>query len=156
MRSTTLTRSIWWSLTLILYFFSFTNASFGMWVSVLRKNIVFVFLSNRYGRSALERQNPIKTIWRNVYVPDQGICKVNTLHCSDVIMSAMASQITCVFILYSTVCSGTYQRKLQSSASLAFVWPVNSRHKGPVARKMFPFDDVIVMTHQIYSMEDFC
>ena len=40
------------------------------------------------------------------------------------------------------------QRKHQSSASLAFVWgihrwPVNFPHKGPVTRKMFPFDDVI-------------
>ena len=37
--------------------------------------------------------------------------------------------------------------KLQSSGSLAFVrgihrWPVNSPHKWPVTRKMFPFDDV--------------
>ena len=37
---------------------------------------------------------------------------------------------------------GADQRKHQSSASLAFVrWPVNSPYKGPVARKMFPFDD---------------
>ena len=40
------------------------------------------------------------------------------------------------------------QRWYQSSASLAFVWgihrrPVNSPHKWPVTRKMFPFDDVI-------------
>ena len=39
----------------------------------------------------------------------------------------------------------------QSSASLAFVWgihrgPVNSPHKWPVRRKMFPFDDVIMTT----------
>ena len=39
----------------------------------------------------------------------------------------------------------------QSSTSLAFVWgihrwPVNSPHKGPVTRKMFPFDDVIMFT----------
>ena len=38
----------------------------------------------------------------------------------------------------------------QSSASLAFVrgihmWPVNSPHKGSVTRKMFPFDDVIMI-----------
>ena len=51
--------------------------------------------------------------------------------------------------LYSTVYSGADQRKLQSSASLAFVrgihrWPVNSPHKRPVTRKMFPFDDVIM------------
>ena len=71
-------------------------------------------------------------------------------HYSDVIIMAMASQITGVSIVYSTVCSGANQRKHQSSASLAFVrgihrWPVNSPHKGPVTRKMFPFDDVIML-----------
>ena len=64
-------------------------------------------------------------------------------------MSPMASQITSLTIVYSTVYSGTDQRKHQSSASLAFVrgihrFPVNSPHKGPVLRKMFPFDDVIM------------
>ena len=39
----------------------------------------------------------------------------------DVIMNAMASQITYVSIVYSTVCSGTDQRKHQSSVSLPFV-----------------------------------
>ena len=57
-------------------------------------------------------------------------------------MSAMASQINSLTIVYSTVYSGADQRKHQSSASLAFVreihrWPVNSPHKGPVTRKMF-------------------
>ena len=70
-------------------------------------------------------------------------------HYSDVIMGAMASQITSLTIVYSTVYSGADQRKHQSSASLAFVWgihqwPLNSPHKGPVTRKMFPFDDVIM------------
>ena len=64
-------------------------------------------------------------------------------------MSAMASQITSLTIVYSTVCSDADQRKRQSSASLAFVRgihrePVNSPHKWPVTRKMFPFDDVIM------------
>ena len=64
-------------------------------------------------------------------------------------MGAMASQITSLTIVYSTVYSGADQRKHQSSASLAFVWgihrgPVNSPHKGPVTRKIFPFDDVIM------------
>ena len=73
-----------------------------------------------------------------------------TVH-SDVIMSTMASQITSLTIVYSTVYSGADQRKHQSSASLTFVrgihrWPVNSPHKGPVMRKMFPFDDVIMQT----------
>ena len=63
---------------------------------------------------------------------------------------AMASQITSLAIVYTIVYSGADQRKHQSSASLAFVrgihqWPVNSPHKWPVTRKMFPFDDVIMM-----------
>ena len=66
-----------------------------------------------------------------------------------VIMSAMASQITSLTIVYLCVYSSADQRKHQSSASLAFVrgihrWPVNSPHKWPVTRKMFPFDDVIM------------
>ena len=70
---------------------------------------------------------------------------------SDVMMGAMASQITSVSIVYSTACSGADQRKHQSSASLAFVrginrWPMNPPHKGPVTQKMFPFDDVIMAT----------
>ena len=63
-------------------------------------------------------------------------------------MSAMADQITGVSIIYSTVSSGSDQRKRQSPASLAFVrgvhrWPLNSPHKEPVTREMFSFDDVI-------------
>ena len=55
---------------------------------------------------------------------------------SDVIMSAMVSQLTSLTIIYSTVYSGAGQRKFQSSASLAFVrgihrWPVNSLHNSP-------------------------
>ena len=41
-------------------------------------------------------------------------------------MSTMASQITSLTIVYSTVYSGTDQRKYQSSASLAFVGEGNS------------------------------
>ena len=44
-----------------------------------------------------------------------------THHYYDVIMGAMASQITSLTIVYSTVYSGVDQRKHQSSASLAFV-----------------------------------
>ena len=72
-----------------------------------------------------------------------------TSHYDDVRMGAIASQITSLTIVYSTVYSGADQSKHQSSASLAFVWwihrgPVNSPHKWPVTRKMFPFDDVIM------------
>ena len=70
-------------------------------------------------------------------------------HYTDVIMGAIAFQITSVTIVYSAVYSGANQRKHQRSASLAFVWgihrgPVNSPHKWPVTRKIFPFDDVIM------------
>ena len=66
-------------------------------------------------------------------------------HYSDAIMGATASQITSLTIVYS----GAGQRKHQSSSSLGFVWgihrwPVNSPHKWPVTRKMFPSDDVIM------------
>ena len=68
---------------------------------------------------------------------------------SDVIMIAMTSPITSPTTVYSIVYSDADRRKHQSSASLAFVggihrWPVNSPHKWPVTRKMFPFDDVIM------------
>ena len=92
-------------------------------------------------------------------------------HYDDVITSAMASQMSSLTTVYSSVCSGTYERKHESSASLAFVgvcvcvcvcvcggggggggihrWPANSLHQGPVTRKMFPFDDVIILN--VYS-----
>ena len=74
-------------------------------------------------------------------------------------MGAITSQITSLTIVYSTVYSSAAQRKHQSPASLAFVcvcgggggggggggWPVNSPHKWPVTRKIFPFDDVIII-----------
>ena len=48
-------------------------------------------------------------------------------HYGDVVMGRVASQITSLTIVYSTVCSDA------------------SPHKWPVARKMFPFDDVIMV-----------
>ena len=57
-------------------------------------------------------------------------------------MGAIASQITSLTIVFSTVYSDADQRKHQSSVSQAFV-RVNSLHKWPVMRKMFPFDYVI-------------
>ena len=64
-------------------------------------------------------------------------------------MDTVASQITNLTIVYSTVYSDADQRKYQNSASLVFVrgihrGPVNSLHEWPVTRKMFPFDGDIV------------
>ena len=83
--------------------------------------------------------------WKSLSNPSPGY---NALHYGDVIMGAIASQNTILRIVYSTVYSDAYQRKHQSSALLAFVRgihrrSVNSLHKWPVTRKMFPFDDVI-------------
>ena len=71
-------------------------------------------------------------------------------HYGDVIMGAIASQITSLAVVSSTVYSDADQRRHQSSVSLAFVrgihrWPGNSPHRWPVTRKMFPFDDMRYM-----------
>ena len=93
----------------------------------------------------IQKPNPV--IKRNRRVAN---LQTSIRHYHDVLMGAIASQITSLTIVYSTVYSGADQRKHQSSASLAFVlgihrWPVNSPHKWPVTRKMFPFDDVIMI-----------
>ena len=77
---------------------------------------------------------PDTRVWKNA------TASARTTHYSDVIMGAMASQMTNLTIVYSTVYTGADQRKHESSASLAFVrgihrWPVNSPHKWPVTRK---------------------
>ena len=62
------------------------------------------------------------------------------MHYCDVIIGAVASQITSLTIVYSTVYSDADQRKQQRSAALAFVrgshrGPVNSPNRWPVTRK---------------------
>ena len=87
----------------------------------------------------------------NWSVQDTVFCRfyTNVYHNNDVIMSAMASQIISLTIIYSTVYSGADQRTHQISTTLVFVWglhrwPKNSPQKGSVTRKMFSFDDVIM------------
>ena len=84
--------------------------------------------------------------------------QASTYRYNDVIMCAVASQIISLRIVYSTVDSDADWRKHQSSASLAFVrgihrGPVNSPHKWPVTRKMFPFDDVIMSREISYGLQ---
>ena len=81
------------------------------------------------------------------------------LSLQDTIMSPMASQITAVSIVCQAVCSGADQRKHQSYASLTFVmgfhlWPVNSPHKGPETRKMYPSYDAIMIAK--IDMNTYC
>ena len=63
-------------------------------------------------------------------------------HCIDVIMTTMASQITSLAVVYSSVYLDADQRKHQSSASLAFVWGIHRdrwipRTKGQLRGKCF-------------------
>ena len=111
--------------------------------------IIDLYVPNRVNSNVCERENS-KTA--SVFLPlitGLYLCRLITSHYNDVIMSAMVSQSTSLTIVYSSVYSGADQRKHQRSPSLAFVrgihrWPVNSAHKEPVTRKMFPFDDVIM------------
>ena len=69
----------------------------------------------------------------------------------------MASQITGVLVIYSTVCSGANQRKHQSTASLVCVRVTGEfpavigefPAQKPMTRNMFPFNDVIMKTGNI-------
>ena len=66
-------------------------------------------------------------------------------------MGAMASQMTGLSIVYSSVCSGADKKKAPRH------WPlwgeftgdrwIPSQIKGQVTRKMFPFDDVIMIIY---------
>ena len=63
-------------------------------------------------------------------------------HYDDVIMTTIASQITSLTVVYSTVYSDADQSKHQSSASLAFVWGIHRdrwipRTKGQLRGKCF-------------------
>ena len=63
-------------------------------------------------------------------------------HYTDVIMPTIASQITSLTVVYSTVYSDADQRKHQGSASLAFVWGIHRdrwipRTKGQLRGKCF-------------------
>ena len=93
-------------------------------------------ISNSYGATSLQH---FKIVWWDIIK-----------HYSDLIIGAMASQITSVSIIYLTISSAGDQRKHQSSALLAFVrgnprWTANYPHKGPVTRKMLPLGDVVMI-----------
>ena len=68
-------------------------------------------------------------------------------HYNDVIMSAMASQITSLTIVYSNVYSDADKKK-SNSVSLAFTGNSPGTGEFPAqmasTRKMFPFDDVMM------------
>ena len=103
----------------------FNDATLGMGIFVISSNV-----STKY----LHRINHILD---NIFSPRTTVsCRSASSHYQN-------------FVVYTAA----GQRKHQSSASLASVrgihrWPVNSPHKGPVTRKMFPFDGVIMYVNQ--------
>ena len=149
-------------------FFQYKRAvEMRVWKSTRRENIKPYILLNVWLRlpSVGYRNGCFSIIIREFDLPSTGFVYMldrhskdkflyvfdhhTSCHYNDVIMGAIASQITGLTIVYSIVDSDADQRKYQSSASLAFVrgihrGPVNSSHKWPVTRKMFPFGDVIM------------
>ena len=63
-------------------------------------------------------------------------------------MGAMASQITSLTSVYSTVYSDPDKENVKGPRHWILSL-VNSPHKLPVTRKMFPFDDVIMKNKKI-------
>ena len=114
-------------------------------------NINYIKNMSNYTKGLKKRYKDIRGVYSTLV--QEGTCclegQPNEKHYDNVIMGAMASEITSLTIVYWTVYSDENQRKHQSYASLAFVWgihrvPVNSPHKWPVTRKMSAFDDVIM------------
>ena len=72
--------------------------------------------------------------------------KLPAPHYNDVIISAMASHIIGISIVYSTVCSSARRHWSLWGDFIGDRWPANSMHKGLVTRKIFPFDNVVMLT----------
>ena len=95
-------------------------------VGGIRKQIAFLSLVNE--------DEPLYDIAKNILTKDTHQLALNAQYYNDVIMGGMASQITSIRSVYSTVYSSSDQRKHQSSASLAFVrWPVTDEFPAQMA-----------------------
>ena len=84
----------------------------------------------RYGKMPCLRRRQTLAIWQlSIFIARTGTKQANrrdwSLTNAGVIMTTMASQITSLTVVYSTVYSDADQRKHQISASLAFVWGIH-------------------------------
>ena len=59
--------------------------------------------------------------------------------------------ITSLMIVYWTIYS-RHSSKKTSKLHVTGLWPVNSLHKGPVTWKMFPYDDVIMLSSYLAAL----
>ena len=66
-------------------------------------------------------------------------------------MIAMGSQITSLMIIYSKVYSGPKKTSKLRVTDLVEFTDDRWMHKGPITRKMFPFDDVIMQGRDQYA-----
>ena len=78
---------------------------------------------------------------------------ISMKHYRDVIMSAIASQTTGFSVVSSTVYSKKTSTFRVTGLCEGNPPVVHSPHKGPVTRKMFSFDDVIMLTKDTLSFE---
>ena len=78
------------------------------------------------------------------------------VHYHDVIMGTIASQITNLTVVYSTVYSDADQRKHQSSASLAFVWEIHRDRWIPAQRASYAENVSIWWRHHVSTIQLLC
>ena len=124
-------------------------------ILLIIKSTILEFISFRVNESATIQHYASNVTCNGCFIIQRCHAVKQEQHYGDVIMGTISSQITSLTIVYSTVYSDADQRKHQSSASLAFArgihrGPVNSPHKWPVTRKIFPFDDVIMKYRNTY------
>ena len=110
------------------------------WACILQ----FMTVSRYIGNARMEFTEPIlhAPMCLDGKVSHLSVSSIPTYHYSDVIMKTIASLITSLAVVYSTVYSNADQRKHQSSASLAFVWGIHRdrwipRTKGQLRGKCF-------------------
>ena len=97
------------------------------------------------------RSSAATALWVSLTGQVESLGGLLTQHYCDVIMGAIASQITSLTIVYSTVYSDEDQRKHQSSASLAFVRGI---HRGPVnsPTQMASNAEIVLMTSSWFKI----
>ena len=111
----------------------------GVFLLITVSNLVSKNMIDKNGFKYLVSNNSNYIVFRDSSPRNDLLYWLNYI---DVIMTTMASQITGLTVVYSTVYSDADQRKHQSSVSLAFVWGIHRhrwipRTKGQLRGKCF-------------------